>query len=358
MPSKKVIDILVIGGGFAGVSVVQDLAKSGKSVLLVDKKDYFEVTFATLRNLASPQTVGDNLRKRYSDFLTSEFIQSAVKRLTPNYAELDNGQTIHFQQAIIATGSSYPSLPMAKSTSAMTITERNNEMQLNHQKLVNAKSVLIIGGGIVGVELAGEIISAFPDKQITLSHIGDTLLDGFKPKAQQLAQKQLEQQGVRVLLQRRFEVTNESTELVCKQTQDKIQAELVLPCIGVSRNNQFLQQDLADIIDESGLIKVNKQLQVEGHKNLYALGDCSNIPEAKLGYLANEQGKYLAKQLTKKKTKAYKPHPLMALIPVGSDKGFAQLPFAVTTTKLIMNMKQKDLFISKTYKGFGTQPDL
>ncbi|WP_413701608.1 hypothetical protein ACLKMH_08495 [Psychromonas sp. KJ10-10] len=44
----------------------------------------------------------------------------------------------------------------------------------------------------------------------------------------------------------------------------------------------------------------------------------------------------------------------MALIPTGQKSGVIQLPFAVTTFKPLINMKQKDLFISKVYSGFGT----
>ena len=39
-----------------------------------------------------------------------------------------------------------------------------------HESLSSAASVLVIGGGTVGVEFAGEIASAFPNKDITLAH--------------------------------------------------------------------------------------------------------------------------------------------------------------------------------------------
>ena len=66
---KKQTDVLIIGGGFAGVGAAQKLAKNGVDVTVVDRKDHFEVTFATLRNVADPKTVGNTPRKLYRDFL-------------------------------------------------------------------------------------------------------------------------------------------------------------------------------------------------------------------------------------------------------------------------------------------------
>ena len=43
--------------------------------------------------------------------------------------------------------------------------------------------------------------------------------------------------------------------------------------------------------NDTGRLKVNECLQVEGYDNIYAIGDCNNVPETKLGYLAQQQSK-------------------------------------------------------------------
>ena len=50
--------VLIIGGGFAGVSTAQRLEKQGIKTSLVDRKDYFEVTYAVLRDVADPKKSG------------------------------------------------------------------------------------------------------------------------------------------------------------------------------------------------------------------------------------------------------------------------------------------------------------
>jgi NADH dehydrogenase FAD-containing subunit len=82
----------------------------------------------------------------------------------------------------------------------------------------------------------------------------------------------------------------------------------------------------------------------------------------KLGYIAGMQAEFLAKNIVAQRKnrplKAYKPMTkLMALVPTGPKTGLGQLPFAVTKAKWMVNMKQKDLFIAKTYNGLDTKPD-
>lgn len=353
-------DVLIIGGGFAGVTVAVELQKQGIHTILVDKKDYFEVTFATLRNIADPQKTGNQPRKLYRDFIKGDFVQGSVVNMDNDHVELTSGEAIYFKQAVIASGTRYPTMTEAKSNNALDIVSRNAEMLAAHRRLKQAKRVMVIGGGVVGVELAGEIASAMPGIQLTLAHGGTRLLDGFKSKAQKKARQQLEKIGVKLEFNRRFSKVD--GRYIDRNTGDVSDAELVFEATGVLPNNEFLQANLPDILNERGYIQVNARLQVEGHQNLYALGDIADIGEAKLGYLAQQQGVHLAKLIAVqsekgKQGKAYKRNPLMALIPVGQKQGVVQLPFAVTTLNMLVNMKQKDLFINKVYNAFGTRPN-
>ena len=52
----------------------------------------------------------------------------------------------------------------------------------------------------------------------------------------------------------------------------------------------------ADLLDEGGRIKVNSHFQVEGHENVFALGDCCNM-EAKMAYYAAKHGSVVAQNI-------------------------------------------------------------
>ena len=353
-------DVLIIGGGFGGVAAAQKLTQHGVDVTLVDRKNYFEVTFATLRNVTNPELLGNRARKLYSDFIEGTFLQGSVESMNEKEAKLANGDSIRFNQAIISSGSRYPSLPVAKSNNAFNYTERNQEMLDEHQSLASANSVLVIGGGHVGVEFAGEIASAFPDKEITLAHASNTLLDHSKPKAQRKALEQLTAKGVIVKFNRRF--VKDGDVYRCSISNETLHPDIAYVCVGMVPNTEFLRAELPEVLDHMGLIRVDSYMKVEGYENLYALGDCSTLDNRKHGYLASVQGAKLAATILKsaqgKKAKPYKAPIAVVVTPTGRDSGVASLPFGIITTwNFIVNLKQRDMGISNIFRLLGIQPD-
>lgn len=338
------IKIVIVGGGFAGARATQGLAAAGfKNVTLIDKKDYFEVTYASLRALVQPQT-GIRSRKRYIDFIKGKFHRGAVTILSPKLLSLADGQEIPFDIAVLATGSSYSTFPVAKSEKAMLLDERSHENQEAHTQLENSQNILIIGGGIVGVELAGEVADHYPDKSICLAQAGDELVPELKPKARKLALENLKSLGVEVML---------NTYLSRHDNVYK-KADLIYKCVGLKPNTAMLNANFKYKLDEKGRVRVDATFQMEGCEGIYAIGDCANVPEGKLGYLADKQAAALVKNIIAlsngKSAKPYKPNPMMSLVPIGRTQGFVQLPFAVTSFKFLINIKQKDMFIDKSFK--------
>ncbi|MBQ4838098.1 NAD(P)/FAD-dependent oxidoreductase [Pseudoalteromonas luteoviolacea] len=346
--------VLIIGGGFGGVTVAQKLQKNGIKTTLVDRKDYFEVTYAVLREVADPDKAKGLARRYYRDILAGSFVQSAVQVLRDNTALLENGEIISFEQVVIATGSKYPTLPLAKSIDASTLRDREGELKRHYDKLKSASEVLIIGGGVVGVELAGEIAYAIEGVNVTLVHKGHAVLDGFSEKAQRKAHQQLANLGVHIKLKSNYQQSGNSYK--DERSGHEITPDVVYMATGTKPNNAFLQPHFKHLLNDKGLVVVNERLEVVGQDNFYALGDIAEVGEAKLGYLAVEQGKYLAKAIVNKRqrqpSKAYKRNAFMALVPTGQETGVVQLPIFTSTCKHLVNLKQKDLFIGKTYKEF------
>ncbi|MEH6345736.1 MAG: FAD-dependent oxidoreductase [Bermanella sp.] len=352
-------EIIIIGGGFAGARTAQDLVKAGFSnVTLIDRKDYFEVTYATLRGIVEPNKWGKSSRRKYQDFFNGSFLQASVIQLTREQLRLDTGAILNFDFVVIATGSSYPSFQIGKSADALDINQRHQQFKDENKKLVKAKEVLVIGGGPVGVELAGEIADYYPEKNVTLVQKSNRLLNGFRDKTSKTSEKLLEKLGVNVLLNETIR-ENEYGELVARTANQVIHADIIYSCVGVKVNTGWLDGIFNKALNSQGQLIVDEFLRVRPYNNIFAIGDCSNVKEAKLGNLANMQGKELAKNMVRllkgKGFKEYKTNPDKVLLPTGRKSGLAQLPFAVTTAKLLVNMKQKDLFISKTFKDLGVK---
>jgi len=354
--------IVIIGGGFAGARTAQDLVKNGfNDVTLIDRKDYFEVTYATLRGVTQPNKWGTSSRKKYTDFFNGRFLQASVREMSKTQIYTDSGELISFDYAVIATGSSYPSFQIGKSSSALSLEQRNMHFEQENKKLVKANNIVIVGGGPVGVELAGEIADYYPGKNVTLIQKSDRLLNGFRKKTGETAHKLLSKLGVRVLLNDTME-ENINGEYFTTNSKQLLAADLIYNCVGVKVNTDWLTRNFSHTLNDHGHLRVDDFLRVESYDNIFAIGDCSNIKEAKLGYLADIQGEAVAKNMLRlvkgKKLKAYKTNPDVVLVPTGRESGLVQLPFAVTTLNFLVNMKQKDLFILKAFKGLGVKQSI
>ncbi len=249
-------------------------------------------------------------------------------------------EPIHFDYLIIATGSSY-AFP-----GKVAEIERSKAINLYNtlrKKIENSQQILVIGGGPVGIELAAEIATDFPGKEITLVHSQKILLQPhiYQEELYVRTQEELEKLHVKILLNDRVVLSNNhplnyidgKKTYVTQKTQTNITADLTFICTGARINNKsLLNSPLKPKLNpETGRIIVNNYLQVDGFENIFAIGDISD-KEPKFAYLAKEQGDYVAKlipliQQKKPYPKEYRSHRYPAmLLSIGRNGGLAQLP--------------------------------
>jgi len=348
------LKVLIIGGGFAGARCAQELSKNKEfEVTLIDRKDYFEISFAQLAALIDPISIGEKSRFLYSKFIKASFLQGEVKTVTEKAVMLSDGSQINYEILVIATGSSYLSFPIGKPSNEIKLKDRNKYFVNENSRLKSSKEVLIIGGGPVGVELAGEIASANREKRISLVHNNERLINVLKPEAGEKALRQLKALGVNVVLNEK--VIQDNGNQYRSTISNKIYiTDIVYNCVGTSVNTNFMKDHFSISMDEKGLLKVDDKFMVRNTPNIYAIGDCASIDEAKLGTFANSHGEFLAKNLIAlSNSETLVPYSLkktIALVPIGRKKGVAQLSFGVLTNKFIIQIKTKDFFISKYRK--------
>ena len=144
--------IVIIGGGFAGTHVAKKLENTF-SVTLIDSKDYFEFTPSVLRTLVEPVHV-KKIQALHSHYLhKTHVVRSCVNDVTPTQVITDH-ESFPYDYLVIASGSSY-ALPIKEKE--VVATSRASTLRLYAHKVRDAKSILIVGGGLVGVEVAAEI---------------------------------------------------------------------------------------------------------------------------------------------------------------------------------------------------------
>jgi len=316
---KKVV---IIGGGFAGSCVAKKL-EDKYDITLIDSKDYFEFTPSVLRTLVEPLHVRkiQILHKKYLS--KAKTILGQVTNIT-NTEVFVGKKTFPFDFLVISSGSSY-SLPIKQKN--VVIASRGNTLSLHAKKLQNANEILIIGGGLVGVELAAEIIIMFPDKKITIIHSHPELLERMGEKARKFAKRFLEKRNVRLLLNEKYvhESKNKLKNTFITNKNTQITPDLTFMCTGIKPHSDFLKKHFSDSLNKKGFVKVNHNLEVIGFKNIFAAGDVTDILEEKTAQNAELQAKIVVQNILnsdkKKKRIQYISTPRLMVLSLGKKCG-------------------------------------
>ena len=150
--------VAVIGGGYGGVTVAKGLDPLA-DVILIEQKDQFVHHAAALR--AAVDTVWEHaIFMPYTNLLSrGQVVRGTVSAVRGTTVHVFGHDPIEADYVVFATGSTYP-FPAKYSSYRSSVAKARLE-QL-HENLSCARSVMIVGGGTVGIELTGELANAFP----------------------------------------------------------------------------------------------------------------------------------------------------------------------------------------------------
>ncbi|PYC68757.1 FAD-dependent oxidoreductase [Micromonospora arborensis] len=359
--------VAVIGGGYGGSAVAKALS-SEADVVLIDPRDAFVNSAGSLRALAQPDWA-PNMFFPFDTLLTrGTVIRDRAVSADPGGVTLASGQRVEADYLVLATGSSYayPAKPNANSTST---SEALDDLRQTHKELVDAERVLILGAGPVGLELAGEIKEVWPDKQVTIVDPAEQLLPGFEPEMRQDLHRQLDERGIQLRLGTDLRVpptTEPGLAETCTVTTtggDEITADIWFRAYGTSTNSDYLADGKLTTRTPHGQVPVTEFLNVKGHDHVYAVGDITDVAEAKMAGYAMQHAEVVAKNITarlngEQPTATYQPLPFpMILLPLGPNGGVGQLPSPegpfVAPTAMVSEFKGADLFTGRFIEQFG-----
>ncbi|PON47268.1 FAD/NAD(P)-binding domain containing protein [Trema orientale] len=349
--------VVVIGGGVAG-SLLAKSIQFHSDLTLIDEKEYFEIPWASLRAMVEPP-FGERSVINHKDYLTNaRVVASSAINITETEVLTAEGRLIGYDYLVIATGHT-ESVPKTRA-------ERLNQYQAECEKINSARSILIVGGGPTGVELAGEIAVDFPDKLLTLVHNGSRLLEFIGLKAADKTLNWLTSKKVEVKLEQSVSLNDISDGGKVFQTSggESLKADCHFVCTGRPLGSTWLKGTLLkSSLDNRGRLMVDENLRVKGRKNIFAIGDITDIPEIKQGYLAQKHALVAAKNLKLlmtgeegRKLEIYRPSSIKAIVSLGRRDAVAQLPFTTVCGSVPGMIKSRDLFVGKTRKKLGLDP--
>jgi NADH dehydrogenase FAD-containing subunit len=349
-------------GGYGGINVAKPLDEVA-DVVLVEPKEAFEHSVASLRALADPSWL-PRIFLPYDGLLASgRVVRDRAVRVEPGRVTLGSGETLDADYIVLATGSTYP---FPAKSGAATVAGAHGKLRAGHEALAAASAVLLAGAGPVGVELAGEIKAAWPDKHVTLLDVADDVMGArFRPELKAEVRQQLTGIGVELLLSSplRQEPPGPPGEFwpftVETEAGREVTADIWFRCYGVSPVSDYLAGELAAARRPDGFIDVTPQLQVAGQSRVFAIGDVS-AADHKMAGIATRQAYLVADNIRALiagdgELASWQPMPPTIIVPIGPEGGSGQLPdgAGLASPELVAELKGRDMMVGRFAEILG-----
>jgi NADH dehydrogenase len=356
--------VIIIGAGFAGLSVVKELRKAHVRVTLIDENLYsafqpllYQVATGGLNPGDVSYPVGGFASRRHTRYIRGEL---ATVDMALQSVKLADGRMLDFDYLVLATGMSanYFGLPGAAEytfglyTRADAIVLRDHLMngfeQLSADRGRREFAVTVVGGGATGVELAGtlgelssDVLRAtFPDVDPSRMHVrliemAPGLLMPFREKLRGYAKKQLEGRGVEVLLNTR--ILSVRADSVVIEGDKPLHSDMTVWAAGVAAPDAVAGWGVPQ--GRGGRILVGPDLRVQGTDRIFAAGDIAlnpDNPSPQLAQPALQEGAHVAAQIKSLirggETTPFFYHDKGIMATIGRRSAVVQLPHGPVVT--------------------------
>jgi NADH dehydrogenase len=367
IPRSSFPRIVIIGGGFAGISLAKKLRNKNVQVVLLDKHNYHNfqpLMYQVATGGLEPDSIAYPIRKVVQEFKDVYFRLAEVREIDAknNKVIADIGE-LKYDYLVIATGSKtnyFGNKEIERNSMAMkTIPQSLNIRSLileNFEQALLTNDIderhslmnfVLVGGGPTGVELAGALAEMkkailpkdYPDldvrkMEINLIQSGDRILNTMSENASEKAEKFLLNLGVSVW--KNVRVTGYDGKTVTTNSDLSFDSATVIWTAGVQGALPHgLKSD--SFIKNVDRIKVNQFNQVEGYENLFAIGDIAVMtseayPQGHpmMAQPAMQQGRLLAENLIrlldKKELKPFVYKDKGSMATIGRNKAVVDLP--------------------------------
>ncbi|MEE4260329.1 MAG: NAD(P)/FAD-dependent oxidoreductase [Bacteroidales bacterium] len=332
VPATNLPSIVVIGGGFAGISFVKQLKNKAVQVILIDKENFHQF-MPLLYQVATSGLEPDNIvfpfRKIYRNYKNVLFRMAEVIRVDTRLNKVEtNIGTIDYDYLVIATGSvtnffgnesvakyGFGLKSVTDSLDIRSFLLQNLEkavISCNEEERETLSSVAIVGGGPTGVEMAGALAEFrkyvlpkdYPELRNTSINIylleaSGKLLQDMPEKLSVKTLLYLQKLGVNVQLNTSVKAFD--GQLVTLDKANVINAATLIWTAGI-KGNVPVGLD-STLLNKQNRIMVDQRNRLIGYDNVFAIGDVAAIKNTypnghpMVAQVAIQQGRKLADNL-------------------------------------------------------------
>ncbi len=332
-PKSTLPRVVIIGGGFAGLAIMEKLKNKPIQVVLIDKNNFYQfqpLFYQVATSGLEPDSIVFPFRKQIGRsknviFRLAEVIEIKTKENTV----VTNKGTIVYDYLVLATGSTTNFFGMKNvEQNSLGMKDIRDSLNIRHMMLQNLEQAaitcddrerdaltnfVIVGGGPAGVEMAGALAEfckyilpkdypEYPSSimKIYLLEAVDELLVAMSDNASTKTLSYLKALHVHVLFNE--SVVDYDGKVVKTKSGKKIYARNLIWTAGVK--GQFPKGIDGQAITWGNRLKTNEYLMVEGYQNIFAIGDLAaqiskEMPKGhpQVAQVAIQQGRFLAKTI-------------------------------------------------------------
>jgi NADH dehydrogenase FAD-containing subunit len=328
--------VAVVGGGYGGINAAKALDDIA-DVILIEPRDTFVHNVAALRAVADPAWA-ERMFIPYDGLLArGQVRRDRAVRVSATTVGLASGAAITPDFIVLATGSTHRYPAKIDVEDSARAVER---LRATHRELVRASRVLLLGAGAVGLEFAGEIKAAWPDKAVTIVDPRPGLMPGQYPEEfRKELHAQVDELGIELLLDtslRELPGTGPgqtATFTVTTGAGAPVTADIWFACYGAAPVTGYLAADLGAARQPGDLISVTPELRLPGQRTLFAIGDITAMPEMKMARAAQKHAEVAAANIRvlidgRGAMAAYQPQADAIVLPLGPKGGVTYAPEA------------------------------
>lgn len=362
IPDTKLPRVVVIGGGFAGLTFCTQLDTNKYQVVLLDRYNFHTfqpLLYQVATSGLEPSAIAGPLRKLFKNKKNFYFRMGEVNSITLDKARIQTTLgDLKYDYLVIANGAktnyfghedNYKgAFPLKQLNQALEL--RNSTLKCFEEALLvkneeDKKALLtftVVGGGPTGVEMAGAFSELknnvlpkdypeidFNQMKVHLIEGSPRLLNGMSDKSHENAMEALQKMGVNVLLNTRVQSYKDAKLLLSDGSE--INSKTLVWAAGVTGN--VIPGLESEVVQPSNRIPVDTHNRLKNYKNVFALGDIAIMStevfpkgHPQLAPVAIQQARLLAKNLNKDQWKPFKYLDKGSMATIGRNRAVVDLP--------------------------------